>query len=283
MALAETWKQAKKTTSLGCGLQLLVDVEIIVYQAIMNARYEAEERGEVYDRVDLKTAKEEVQTRIEEIQTTMQADDTLLCLGSSAGNWRRWVFRDYKANRPKKKPLGHRQLTEWIHENYHSLLLPMLEADDVIGIEHTKEPDTTCVVSEDKDFRSVPGVLFDPRNVESGVVRITTLEADRAHMMQTLTGDSADNYPGCRGIGPVKAARTLDGIENVSEMWEAVVRAYRKAGATCDDAIIQARVARILRDDDYQTDDNGQAKIRLWTPPDEPDMWWPVPRIREVE
>jgi DNA polymerase-1 len=46
-------------------------------------------------------------------------------------------------------------------------------------------------------------------------------------------------------------------------MWQAIVTTYEKAGLTEDDAIIQARCARILR---YEDIDN-EGEIILWTPP----------------
>jgi DNA polymerase-1 len=62
-------------------------------------------------------------------------------------------------------------------------------------------------------------------------------------MYQTLVGDTSDGYPGCPGIGPVKAEKVLGMPPN----WQDVVGAYRAAKLTEADALVQARVARILR------------------------------------
>lgn len=46
-------------------------------------------------------------------------------------------------------------------------------------------------------------------------------------------------------------------------MWAAVLRAYAKAGLEFNQAILNARLARILRDGDYNYADNA---VRLWEP-----------------
>ncbi len=47
------------------------------------------------------------------------------------------------------------------------------------------------------------------------------------------------------------------------EMWDNVIEAYASKGQTEEDAIHQARLARILWADDYNFKNN---KIRLWNP-----------------
>ena len=83
-------------------------------------------------------------------------------------------------------------------------------------------------------------------------------EADRWHLAQTLIGDPTDNYKGCPKIGAVGAKKILD--KDCS--WAAVVAAYEKAGLSEEDALAQARVARILRFEDVDEDMNPI----LWTP-----------------
>ena len=46
-------------------------------------------------------------------------------------------------------------------------------------------------------------------------------------------------------------------------MWAAVLRAYAKAGLESNKAILNARLARILRNGDYNYADNA---VRLWEP-----------------
>lgn len=123
-----------------------------------------------------------------------------------------------------------------------------LEADDVLGMLMT-EPGFPLDCTErvlwsiDKDMKQIPGLHYDE---ETGKVsNITRLQGDYHHLYQTLTGDTSDGYPGCPGVGPVNAARLLEG--DWIGWWSAVVGAFKKAKQTEADALLQARVARILR------------------------------------
>ena len=69
-----------------------------------------------------------------------------------------------------------------------------------------------------------------------------------------------DNYPGCPGIGPVRAKRIL---ADADDPWAAVVQAYEKKGLGEEDALLQARLARILQEDTW---DQENKEPILWTP-----------------
>ena len=86
--------------------------------------------------------------------------------------------------------------------------------------------------------------------------------ADRYFYSQVLTGDTADNYKGCPKVGPVKAEKILDKAEG--DYWPAVVEAFEKAGLGVDDALVQARCARILRTEDLTPN---ESEPPLWNPP----------------
>ena len=62
------------------------------------------------------------------------------------------------------------------------------------------------------------------------------------------------------GIG-VKRAETLFNKEGYS--WKTAVKAFTDKGLTEDDAILNARLAKILTIDDYDTE---KQQVRLWTP-----------------
>ena len=124
-----------------------------------------------------------------------------------------------------------------------------------MGIYATKFPGNT-IVSPDKDMRQIPGKLFDLTDVTT----ITPEEGARWHLIQTLAGDQTDGYSGVPGIG-VKRAATLFDKEGYS--WATVVKAFEDKGLTEDDALLNARLARILTDEDY--DSRTKAPI-LWTP-----------------
>lgn len=182
---------------------------------------------------------------------------------SAPDNFRKTIDETYKGNRRGRKPLAYLTYREFLDENYRTVEVPTLEADDVLGIIATKRAeDDPVIISDDKDFRQIPGRTYSPR---SGELRTVGLEeADDYFFQQSLVGDRVDNYPGCPGVGEVKARAILEGARERGESpWDAIVAAYRKAGLTEEDALRQARLARILRIEDFDTE---KRKVKLWTP-----------------
>ena len=68
---------------------------------------------------------------------------------------------------------------------------------------------------------------------------------------QTLKGDSSDGYKGLVGCGSIKASRVLLDKKTIRDQWEAVLQEYTRAKYSIDDAYHQARLARILREGEY--------------------------------
>lgn len=167
----------------------------------------------------------------------------------------------YKSNRaPARKPLCFYDVRRKLIEAYKSVMLPGLEADDVMGILATKPgPDAKIIIARDKDMKTIPGKLWDGSTFQV----ITEAGADYFHMYQTLVGDAADGYKGCPGIGPKKAEKLLSAACDIS-LWQRVVDAYFLAGCTEEHALTQARLARILRWSDW---DSENKKPILWVPP----------------
>jgi len=81
-------------------------------------------------------------------------------------------------------------------------------------------------------------------------------------MIQTLTGDTVDGYSGVPKVGAVTANKMLtDKDMPVEDMWKIVVKAYEKAGMEEQDALQQARVARILR---HGAHNRKTGEVKLW-------------------
>ena len=184
----------------------------------------------------------------------------IMCL-SDDDNFRKEILPTYKLNRVgKRKPLAYKALIKHIKDKYDVRQLKKLEADDVIGLLATKSGHKVkpIIVSCDKDFNSIPDVLL--YNHRKDTITETTNEgADFYHLYQTLVGDQADNYTGCPTIGDKRATSLLEG----EPTWDTVVKAFEKQGLTEEDALLQARVARILRDGEY---DYNKEEVVLWKP-----------------
>ena len=190
--------------------------------------------------------------------TKAMMDDDFILYFSSTENFRKKIYPDYKGHRMKRKPLGYKRLVNYCRENHNFKLIEGLEADDTIGIEATRHADpSNIIVSPDKDMRQIPSVLW---NMTDDVTEITEEEGDRWHLVQSLSGDPTDGYSGCPGIGVKRATELLDKNEN---QWEAVCKAYRDRGLSDDDALLNARLAKILRNENYDHDRNQPI---LWNP-----------------
>tara|TARA_R100001460_G_scaffold42530_1_gene78649 strand:- start:285 stop:1007 length:723 start_codon:yes stop_codon:yes gene_type:complete len=197
------------------------------------------------------------ENELNKVTKAMMNDDFILYF-SSTHNFRKKIFPDYKGHRNKRKPLGYRRLINHCKKTYNYCIRPDLEADDAIGIDATKFNDpANIVVSPDKDMKQIPSNLW---NLTDDVMEITLEDGDRWHLVQTLSGDPTDGYSGCPGIGVKRATELLDKNEN---QWEAVTKAFRDRGLSDDDALLNARLAKILRQEDY---DHTNSQPILWNP-----------------
>ena len=152
-------------------------------------------------------------------------------------------------------------LRQYCLDNYDAVVMDGLEADDVLGILSTEPAnDEKVIVSIDKDLYQIPGKIS-----KDGITidEVSPQEADYWHMMQTLCGDATDGYSGCPKVGVKTAQKILGEHANVPllDLWKRALDAYKKVGYSIDEALAQARVARILRHNDYDRETGG---IKLW-------------------
>jgi DNA polymerase I len=240
---------------------LLIDADIPCYRAASACETEIEWDDDVWTTyTDVGQAKELLVKYIDKFVEDTGCDDLKLCY-TSKDNFRNTVYPPYKGNRKSRKPIGYSALKEWSKEQYPFFEKPTLEADDCMGILATKFKGKTMIVTMDKDLKTIPGTMWhlNPK-LEGKKIVVTEADAHRQFLYQTLTGDTTDGFPGCPGIGPVSANKLLD---SKGVNWETVKHAYIKAGLTEDDALTQARCARILHDSDWNFE---KGEVILWTP-----------------
>ncbi len=240
---------------------LLIDADIFIYKALFGAE-ETHDWGDGNFSLtcNLDQAAATFRSKISELEIKCRAD-AIVCMSSDT-NFRKALWSEYKANRAsKRKPINLADLKEIVLCEFTTITKPGLEADDVMGVlatHPTAIKGRRLIVTIDKDLLQIPGKHLNPDKMDEGVITVTKDGGDHFHLLQTLTGDTVDNYPGCPGIGPKRADKLLQ-----ADTWAEVVGAYEKAGLTEDDALLQAQVARICRASDYNSK---KQEVILWTP-----------------
>jgi DNA polymerase-1 len=269
---------------------LLIDADIIAYKCSATSEtvcYFDGRESEPAVEADLEEAKENAIDYIADLKANLSADEVVVCLTDRGNEFRKDLYPLYKAHRKGRKPANLLPLLDFFKTKYTTYLRPKLEADDCMGILATHPTlikGEKIIVSEDKDMKSVPAMIYNPR-IDAEPHKVSQLDADRFHLWQTIAGDTCDGYPGAPGVGPKsKEAQAVLASKSVGEAWTHVLKAYARVPAKkwegkaslvnefgaprvptpYELALTQARLARILRATDW---DFAGKRPRLWTPP----------------
>ena len=237
-------------------MKLLIDADFIVYKSCAAAETEIDWSDDtILVTSNFNDAYSATTRELTKIQDKFGSFSDIILFFSDVVNFRKKILPEYKGHRNRKKPCGYRRVINKLKTEFDVIIMPQLEADDAMGIYATKNPGN-IIVSPDKDMRQIPGSLY---NLDE-TFTITEEGGASWHLIQTLAGDQTDGYGGVPGIG-VKRAETLFNKEGYS--WKTVVKAFESKDLTEEDALTNARLARILSIDDY---DYKKKEARLWTP-----------------
>jgi len=154
-----------------------------------------------------------------------------------APSFRKAIYPDYKANRPPM-PVDLRLQSGIVRELLPLLGIPVverkgLEADDLIASLSLKALDEgmeVIILSSDKDMLQLlqPGVVILKPGIRGRPGREITVEnvteeigvrADQVIDFLALTGDSSDNIPGARGIGPKTAINLIEKYDSLDAIY----------------------------------------------------------------
>ena len=198
----------------------LIDADSIYFRAVMKCTKEFDIRKSIKETMNV-------------IRRETMCNDPLVAV-KGKGNFRKDLYPAYKAHR---KPLEDeiRERLAYAHnymvESYDAVMADDMEADDLVSIwayECMEDNIPYVIVGIDKDLLQIPGEHY---NFVKGTH--TNVDTDRANynlMLQCLTGDSADNIPGLKGIGPKKAEGILRDIP-MDRRWNRIRAAWRKHNA----------------------------------------------------
>ena len=237
-------------------MELLIDADYIVYKNCAAAETELDFGEDVIlVTSNFSDAYNATTKELTKLKDEFGGFSDIKLFFSDTKNFRKKIAPSYKGHRNRKKPCGYKRVINKLKTEFDVIIMPTLEAGDAMGIYATQYPGNV-IVSPDKDMKQIPGTLY---NLDERFT-ITKDSGAAWHLIQCLSGDQTDGYGGVPGIG-VKRAEVLFNKEGYS--WKTVVKAFTDKGLTESDAILNARLAKILTIDDYDTT---KQEVRLWTP-----------------
>lgn len=244
-------------------LYILIDCDMIMYNASAAVQQETEWSPDQWTYTgDSAEASRKLVKEVDSIVTKVKqkmkhkGPHKVIMAISDTVNFRKSVYPQYKSAR-KPKPVCYLGVKRFVLENYECKLLPTCEGDDVLSV-LSGILKFSVTVSGDKDLNTSSGYLYN--HMKDELTFVTPEEADKFFLMQCLSGDITDGYPGLKGFGKVTALKLLD---KEGCTWDTVKQAYESKGLTEEDALTQARCARILRSTDYDLENK---KVILWNP-----------------
>lgn len=176
--------------------------------------------------------------------------------------------RPYKGNRVHmEKPVHYAAIRRYLVNRWDAAVVNGWEADDEVATEAAScdyDPGRVMIVSQDKDLRTVPGLLLNYRHNQYEL--INERQALANFYRQMVTGDVTDNVVGCYKSGEKVAERIVNEHMTPRQMYEAVLKEYeaslgRKgcpyADRTAEDVALE--MGRLLHLSRFKGD--------IWSPP----------------
>ncbi|WP_278581773.1 DNA polymerase I [Prevotella denticola] len=178
--------------------------------------------------------------------------------------FRHEVFPAYKAQR-EETPEDIRQSVPIIKQILEAMRIPILqvdgfEADDVIGTVATRfgaDGIDTFMLTPDKDYGQLIGprvFMFRPRH-GGGYETLGEKEVESKYGIPTpaqvidllaLMGDSADNFPGCPGVGEKTAAKLINQFGSIDNLLRHTNEIKGKLREKIENAVEDIKMSKLL-------------------------------------
>ena len=208
---------------------------------------------------------------LEELLTKESIDYIGVAFDPHGPTFRHEFFAPYKAQR-EETPEGIRFALPYIKKILNAYNIPILEvqgyeADDVIGTLATKASEIddleTYMMTPDKDYAQLVRKnvkMYKPRHdggfdilgVEEVLAKYDLENTSQVIDLLGLMGDTADNYPGCPGVGEktaVKLIKQFGSTENLLERYNEIKGALKtKVKEHIEDIKISRFLAEIKTD-----------------------------------
>ena len=245
----------------------LIDADTIAYASCSTCEYEIEalpksidENSESEWHIDINEAYEHSLEKINLIMDRTGTEECELHFTSGKKSFRHDIYKDYKANRKGRSPVGLQQLKEMLSNSFAGKIHTEIEADDWVVYAYLKDPEKYILCCVDKDIIGNVQECFNyyenPKYEREMCFISNTMDHVRAFpYRQCLIGDTTDNIKGAKGIGKVRAEKLIPLGLSESKMWNIVVKAF---GGKEDEATLNMRLVSMR-----QLDIEGN--LKLWT------------------
>uniref|UniRef100_UPI003217B38D DNA polymerase I n=1 Tax=uncultured Draconibacterium sp. TaxID=1573823 RepID=UPI003217B38D len=183
----------------------------------------------------------------------------------SAPTFRHEMFKEYKAHR-EEMPEDLRKSIPYIRKIIEAFNIPIIEkagyeADDVIGTlakKAEKEGFSTYMMTPDKDYAQLVSdniFMFKPGKAGGDAEVWGLPEVQESFGIETpeqvidilgLMGDSADNIPGCPGVGPKSAQKLIAEFGSIDGIYQNTDKLKGKQKERLIENEEQVRLSRVL-------------------------------------
>jgi len=201
-----------------------------------------------------------------EVFDNMEPTHFLAITDAEGPTFRHEMYDGYKANRTAKDYEFTMQIPYYYdmfnRMGIKTIALAGFEADDLIGsaVDFYKDQIDTFILSGDKDMNQLLGhervkqcwTDVNPYGVPEVIIKLG-IHPNQMVDYLALTGDSADNVPGVKGVGPKGAAKllqeykTLDGIyANIENIKAKALK--KNLQENKENAILSKKLVAIRRD-----------------------------------
>jgi len=243
---------------------ILIDANSLIHRAfhaLPPLSYKGEPSGALFGfaSILLKTIKEQ------------KPDFLVAAFDRPEKTFRKEIFEDYKATRPKAPQELVKQIIE-AHNllkafNIQLIEVAGFEADDILGTLATKfktendlkiiilsgDLDTLQLVEDEKVVVEIlkkgvsETVIYD----EEAVKKRFGLEPNQLPDFKALVGDKSDNIPGVKGIGPKTATELIkkyQSLENILKLLSSNENTIKKIIASSEAALLSKQLSIIKKD-----------------------------------
>ena len=202
---------------------------------------------------------------LEDLLRTLQPDLIAVCFDPSGPTFRHEMFPAYKAQR-EATPEDIRWAVPQIKRIVEAYRIPLIEvagyeADDVVGtlaVQGAAAGLDVYMITPDKDYAQLvrPGVtMCRPGNGAAGLERLGVAEVCAKYGIESpsqvidllgLMGDSADNIPGCPGVGEKTAVKLIAQFGSIDRLLNATDQLKGALKKKVEENVEQIRLSRQL-------------------------------------